>query len=68
VPDNARIVDRERIEEPNDAFGMPSHRDIPTRRSVAPPIAEKVHDHDAMALWNERNDIGPEVRRRWKSV
>ena len=62
------VVDRELIEEPNDALGMTSHRHIPTRRSIAPSVAEEVHDHDTVTLRNERNDIGPEVRRRWKSV
>jgi len=68
VPDNARVVDRERIEEPNDALGMTSNRHIPTRRPIAPTVPKKVHDHHTVTLRNERNDIGPEVRRRWKSV
>jgi hypothetical protein len=68
VTHNARVVDRQLIQEPNDAFGMTPNGHIPTRRAVAPSIAEKVHDHDAMTLRNERNYIGPEVRRRWKSV
>jgi len=68
VPDNARVVDRELIKEPNDAVRMTANGHIPTRRPVAPSVAEEVHDHDSMTLWNERNYIGPEVRGRWKSV
>jgi len=68
VSDDARVVDRQLIEEPNDTFGVTSNRDVPPRRPVAPSIAKEVHDHDSMTLWNERNYIGPEVRGRWKSV
>jgi hypothetical protein len=68
VSHNARVVDRQLIEEPNDTFRVTSNRDVPPRRAVAPSIAKEVHDHDSMPLGNQRDYIGPEVRRRWKSM
>jgi len=68
VPDDGGVVDRELIEEPNDALGMTSNGHIPTGWAVASAVAEKVDHNDTMPLWNERNDVRPKVRRRWKSM
>jgi hypothetical protein len=68
VPDNRRVVDRELIEEPDDPLGVTANRHIPPGRTVAPPVAKQVDHDDTMPLRNERNYIGPKVRRRWKSV
>jgi hypothetical protein len=47
---------------------MAANRHIPPGRAVAPSVAEKVNHNNAMSLWNERNHVGPKVRRGWKSV
>jgi len=68
VPDDGSVVDRELIEEPNNALGVTSHRHIPPRRAITPSVAEEVDHNDTMTLRHERNHIGPEMRRRRKSV
>jgi len=68
VPDDGGVVDRELIEEPNDALGMTSNGHIPTGWAVASAVAEKVDHNDTMPFWNERNYVRPKVRRRWKSM
>jgi hypothetical protein len=68
VADNARIVDRELVEQPDNPLGMPSHRHIAPSGSVAATVAEEIDDDDAVAFGNEWNDLCPEVRGRRKAV
>ena len=68
VADNARIVDRERVEQAHHSLGVAAHGNIAAGRPIASPVAEQIDDNNAVSLRNERDDLGPEVRRRWKSV
>jgi hypothetical protein len=60
---NARVVDRELIEQPNDALGMTTNGNVSPRGPVTSPIAEEVDYDDTVTFWNEGHDLRPKVRR-----
>jgi hypothetical protein len=62
VADDARVVDSKRIEETNDALGVPANGDVFPRGPIAAAITQQIDNDDTMTLRNQRNYIGPEVR------
>ncbi len=63
VPDDARVVDAEHVEQLDDAFGVRAERERAHRGPVAAAVAEQVDDHDAVSVGEKRHHLRPEVRR-----
>jgi hypothetical protein len=47
---------------------VPSHRDVAAGWAIAASVSEEVDYDNTMPFWNERNDLGPEMRRSRKPV
>jgi hypothetical protein len=68
VTNDARVVDRKLIEQPNDSLGVPAYGNVSTGGSVTAPIAEEIDYDNAVTLWHEWDDLGPKMRGRGEPV
>jgi hypothetical protein len=68
VANHARVADPEEVEQLDHSLCVRTDSYGPAKRTIASAIAEQVDDYHTVAGRNERNNIGPEVPRSWKSV
>jgi hypothetical protein len=68
VPDHARVVDPEGVEELDDALGVGAQGERESVRPVAAPVAEQVDEEHAVPLGEHAGDARPQVRRRGEAV
>jgi len=68
VADDTCVVDRQRVEQSNDSFGVSTHTDIASGGSIAPSVAEEVDHDDAVSGGYKRDHLGPQVGRGWKAM
>jgi hypothetical protein len=62
VPDDAREVDAQRVEQTEHAFAVPTDAQVATERAVAAPVAQEVADDEPVARRHEPDDVAPQVR------
>jgi hypothetical protein len=62
------VVDRELIEQPNDALRVSTHGNVATSGAIAAPVAEEIDHDDPVPFGNEWDYLGPEVGRCRKPV
>src|SRR5690349_12181915 len=68
VANHARVTDPEEVKQLDHSLCVRADSHRPAKRTIASAIAEQVDDYDPVAGRNERNNIGPQVPRRWESV
>ena len=68
VPDDAGVVDSQRIHQLDHAIGVGPNAYGSAERSIAPAVAEHVEHHHAVTGRHERNYIAPQMSGGWETV
>jgi hypothetical protein len=68
VPDNARVVDAERVQHRQHPLGVRLERQRSSQGAIASPIPEKIQNDDPVPLGHEWHDMVPEMRGRREAV
>jgi len=68
VAHDRRVRDAQRVQEPDDALGVPSDAEVAPVRRIAAAVAEEVDHHHAVAVGDERRHVAPQVRRGGEPV
>jgi hypothetical protein len=68
VPDDARPIDAEGVEELDRAVGVRVHADSTGPGSIAAAVAEQIDNDDPVPRGDERDDLAPEMARGRETV